>query len=412
MRILFIIHQFLPEYSSGTERFTMNVAKMHQRNGHRVEVLTCSLGDTALWADQVGGLRRTIVDGLPVYGLPRAFLGNMAEIGVDAGGAATPILTAFFDAGSYDVVHITHSMRMLPAVEIVRDRSIPYVLSLTDFFSICYRINLKRLDGNVCAGPEQGTACNLFCIDKMPTKDLLSARRQRFLSILSGASDVVACSEFVARVFRSDLPDLPVRILEHGIDLRRFQEQRRKRENEQIVFGFIGTLSEAKGVHILVEAFAGAAARNARLELVGPAYNCDFLDRLKTVDSRNITIRDPVDHRAIPEVLGGFDVLCLPSLVPETFSFAQREGFAADLPTLASDIGMPAEIIIATGCGRAVPTGNIEAWRTAIREISDNPELLNSWKKRIPAQARIEEESFFYEQLYRRAIWKRGRISI
>src|SRR5262245_21507982 len=140
MRILFIIHQFMPEFLSGTERFTLNIAKLHQHNGHCVDILTCSVGDGSLWPNEVGGLRHAVVDGVPVYGVPRALLGPAAEIGADDGETAKPILSAFIDRGAYDVVHVTHSMRMLPAVEVVRERSIPYLVTLTDYFSMCYRI--------------------------------------------------------------------------------------------------------------------------------------------------------------------------------------------------------------------------------------------------------------------------------
>jgi glycosyltransferase involved in cell wall biosynthesis len=180
MRILFIIHQFFPEFSTGTERFTLNVAKMHQRNGHRVDVLCCALGDGALWQGEVNNMRRAVVDGIPVYGLPRPYLGDHAELGIGEYGAAKPLLESFLDQREYDVVHVTHSMRMLPAIELVRDRSIPYVLTLTDFYTICHRINLVRPDGALCGGPQRGEACQKYCCDNIVRNDTLEERWQRF----------------------------------------------------------------------------------------------------------------------------------------------------------------------------------------------------------------------------------------
>src|SRR5581483_11300270 len=134
MRIMFIIHQFMPEFASGTERFTLNVAKLHQRNGHFVEVLTCAVGDGSAWPATARGLRHAVIEGVPVYALPRGLLGPLAELGADDGERARPLLAEFIDGGRYDLAHVTHTMRMLPAVEIVRDKSIPYLVTLTDYF--------------------------------------------------------------------------------------------------------------------------------------------------------------------------------------------------------------------------------------------------------------------------------------
>jgi glycosyltransferase involved in cell wall biosynthesis len=412
VRILMIIHQFMPEFSSGTERFTLSMAKMHQRNGHHVDVLTCSIGDGSLWNDEWQGLRRAVVDGIRVFGIPRTLLGQFAEIGVDSDRRSAPLIDSFVDQGNYDVAHVTHSMRMLSVIEAVRKRSIPYVITLTDFFSICYRINLKRKDGAFCAGPEQGQACQRYCATSLVTREILGDRRSQFSSLLFAASCVVACSDFVATIFKREFPDLPIRTLDHGIDLLRFSIRRRADNNAPIVFGFIGTLSEAKGVHVLTEAFVRAAPANARLELVGPThYDKALVQRLKNTRNNNISIKEGVDHQEVPRVLADFDVLCLPSLVPEAGSLALREAFATGLPALVSDVGWPADVVAKLGCGRVIPVGDVDAWAHAIREISADPSALIGWTENVPMQLRLEEESFFYEQFYRHACTSTNEVN-
>src|SRR5262249_24324377 len=151
-----------------------------------------------------------VVDGIQVYGVPRTLLGHLADIGVDGEQRSASLISSFVGKGNYDVAHVAHSMRMLPVIEAVRKRSIPYVVTLTDFFSICYRINLKREDGAFCAGPQQGRACQRYCATSLVTRDVLADRRNRFSSLLFAASRVVACSDFVAAIFRQEFPDLPI----------------------------------------------------------------------------------------------------------------------------------------------------------------------------------------------------------
>lgn len=405
MKILFIVHQFMPEFSTGTERFTMNIAKMHQRNGHQADILTCSAGDAALWLDEIDGLRRAMVDGINVYGLPREFLGAMAELGGDPDESARQIFAAFLEAGGYDIVHVTHAMRMLAAIEAVIESAIPFVLTLTDFYSLCFRINLVRADGEACQGPDLSRACQRHCSTSMVTGPRLTERWQRFRAMLWAASEIVACSDFVARAFGNEFPGLPIRVQGHGIDLIRFSP-RPRRDGDTIVFGYLGTLSKSKGVHVLAEAFTRAAPGNARLEMIGSVAGDDaFRTELKCLEAENLKIFDAIDHSAVPDTLARFDVFCLPSLVPETFSLALHEGFAAGLPCLVSDIGWPPELVRRTGCGRVAAAGDATDWSRAIREISEHRELLGSWKNELPLPLRVEEESFFYEQIYRRAIF-------
>ena len=43
MRILIVLHQFFPEFSGGTERVALNLARTAQRAGHHVRVLACAV---------------------------------------------------------------------------------------------------------------------------------------------------------------------------------------------------------------------------------------------------------------------------------------------------------------------------------------------------------------------------------
>lgn len=405
MRILYVIHQFMPEFATGTERVTMNIAKVQQRNGHYAEILTCSVRGPSFWQHEADGLRQAVVNGIRIFALPRASLGEFAEFDDDIINERTnSVISSFLDRGAYDLVHVMHPMRMLPVIKIIRDRAIPYIVTLSDYFSICYRINLKRPDDSICSGPEGGKACNAYCVGSGVTRERLAARSRRLSESLLTASDVVAPSDFVASIYRMEFPNLPIRIIAHGIDLPRFRRSRRDNEGGPIVFGYIGTLSKAKGVHVLAEAFARAAPPNAHLEIVGSAYGDDaFGQQLKNLTISTITIRDAIDHHSVPEMLAGFDILCLPSLWPETFSLALHEGFAAGLPALVSDIGWPARAVKTASCGRALAVGDVDAWSKAIAELARNPHVLRAWRDNLPSLTRIEEEGFFYNGLYRLA---------
>jgi glycosyltransferase involved in cell wall biosynthesis len=405
MRILFVTHQFMPEFAAGTERVTLNLAKAAQASGHQVDVLTCSVQGGERWSgkdDQ--GLRTHVVEAVPVHAIPGDDSANLVYLGFESSPVLARRVERYLDGRApYDVVHVTHSMRMLDAIEVIQRRGIPYILTLTDFYLLCYRTNLVQLSGALCSGPAGGSECGRHCRAGAQDQVRLAARHDRMREILARAASINACSEYVAGLFRREHPDLPVRVIAHGIDLLQFDPSSWRPRGDELVFGYVGTLSEAKGVRVLVDAFIKAAPPNARLELVGPIHDQALALELsrKTDGNARITIHSPVPSREIPETMRRFDLLCLPSLVPESFSLVLHEAFAAGIPCIVSDLGSPARVVREARCGATVARGDVRAWSEMIVRIAANPTRIDDWKENLPLPRRVEEEGFLYSRAYR-----------
>ena len=386
-----------------------------QRAGHRAEILTCSQAEGCgdAWEELPGSpLRRTIVDGIPVTAVPRKLLGSFADLGfADPPAPAQSAFEAFLIGRKFDVCHVAHPMRMAGAINAIRLLELPYIVTLTDFFFICYRVNLFRVDGHNCSGPASGQRCVQLC--NIPPWDdtKLAQNRNRAIDILMNAASVVACSEFVASVFNEELAELDVRVQRHGIDLPRFAPTLREKLVQHglgrpLTFGYIGTISELKGVCLLARAFAAVRNPEIRLRMIGPSYDPEVYEQLRFLagEDARISVEPAVSSEQIPALLQSFDLLCMPSIVPEAGSLSLQEGFAAKLPALVSDLGFQSYVVRREGCGLTVAAGDCVAWSEAIRDIADHPEILTAWRSRIPLPLRVEEEAFFYEALYRHAL--------
>ena len=155
----------MPEYTTGTELVAFRLAKAAQRSGHAVTVLTCSTESALLWRGATPeGLRWTSVSGVPVYALPAALVSDPYGFAPGVDVKAKDIFSKFIENGEFELVHIMHLLRMLDAVSIIKEIGIPYIVTLTDFFTICYRINHIRASGVLCEGSSGGEACQaLFC---------------------------------------------------------------------------------------------------------------------------------------------------------------------------------------------------------------------------------------------------------
>jgi glycosyltransferase involved in cell wall biosynthesis len=261
MRILYVVHQFFPEFGSGTERVTLNLARMAQRAGHHVQVLGCMLDRGRHARAAVPGLAgavASVIDGIPVTMLDRADLPAGADIAFVIDEAVRDRLAAWMRSQRFDVLHLMHPMRMASAIAAAQGIGLPMVVTLTDFFAACLRINLIDLAGRPCDGPDAGRACARKCSVPAWPGPALHARYEQAAALLGYAGSRVAPSQHVARRYREAFPELDFQVIAHGVDLLALgaataplAEVRRP-----LTLGFVGSLVPTKGLHVLLAALA------------------------------------------------------------------------------------------------------------------------------------------------------------
>src|SRR5262249_7296596 len=106
---------------------------------------------------------------------------------------------------------------------------------------------------------------------------------------------------------------------------------------------FVGNLVPAKGVPVLLEAFAVAVAEDPGLELtlMGPGNAQAIRQRAVELGlGSRVSVRGPVDPAAVFEVMHEHDLLVHPSTF-ETFGMAVVEAVATGMPVLVTRCGGP-----------------------------------------------------------------------
>jgi glycosyltransferase involved in cell wall biosynthesis len=110
---------------------------------------------------------------------------------------------------------------------------------------------------------------------------------------------------------------------------------------------YFGKLLYNKGVHLLVEALHGIAARAV---IVGFG---DYRQRLEELAPRHTLFTGPLEHRHLVNLLPLADVVVVPSIFPEAFGMVAAEAAAAGVPPLVARHSGLAEI--AAGLEQAYP---------------------------------------------------------
>ena len=401
MRILFVVHQFYPQFVSGTEQFVLALARAGRARGDDVRVFTVDPDFQNV--DPPEQTARYEYLGVPVIcqRFDKSAVRNHVYTDYhnpDVGPAFEQTLDEF----QPEVVHVFHLRWVgIDRLEQIRSRGIPYLQHLMDFWFLCPNFLLLRLDGALCDGPpDQGLGC-FDCVHHgiepwaredwareqnapkyergdAPEHDdagvaagfAMMRRSQLLAEALRRADWVFAPSATVRDVLaRGGAANDNTELCGYGID-REFLKDIPPAPTSRIVVGFVGTLAPHKGVDVLVEAFRGLVGDDLRLEIHGRFGDFpDFAEEVREAaraDSR-IEFAGVFERKDLAQVLGRLHLLVVPSRWRENTPFVCLEGRAAGLPILVSDLpGM--EEAVPDGRGRRFRTGDASDLRRALEE--------------------------------------------
>ncbi|MCI0396161.1 MAG: glycosyltransferase family 4 protein [Chloroflexi bacterium] len=411
MRVLHLVHQYLPEKSGGTELYTHWLSDALSRQGHQVAVFyrrneagvgvtlrtENEVGVWATWHDSLDPARRL----LATFGdrpVEQAFAGVLAEI-------------------EPDVVHVQHLMG-LPAALLgqLRQRQIPYVMTLWDFWWVCANAQLlTNYSQELCDGPQAFLNCARCALARSgrgqlwPALPLLAGplawRNQTLRQAVAGATRLIAPADFVRDWYGTHgLPAGKIVALPPGLDYPQLLPKTDQELGRPFRVGYVGGLSWQKGVHVLVEAFRQVDGP-AELWIAGDtAFDPAYTNRLRQAADNRVRFLGQVNRDELWPMLAGLDVVVVPSLWYETFCFVVSEAFAAGLPVIASNLGVLAERVRDGVDGLLFPPGDTAALGHALGQLQRHPERLAQLGAGIRPPATMAEHTRDVVALYEQAI--------
>lgn len=404
MKILYLIHQFYPEYQSGTEKFIYNIAFMTQKSGHKVKVITYSFYDRSFFDHEENGIlwKEFIYKGIPV--LVFQFKEQPLDLHVSlVDHSSYKFAKRIIAEEAPDVIHVGHPMRVHQFIKAAKEENIPVLTTLTDFFLICPRVILAPTKDSLCSGPEKGEACKRLCreLGEKFIVDRLNAGE----NILNNSDVLVSPSKFLAQLFMKEIEGLRIFINPHGMRYANIrQNQKTYTQSTPIVFGFTGYIQYHKGVQVLIKAFMGIQNPDAKLFIYGLGED-GFLSQLKEIahsDDR-IEFKGSFLPEQLPDIYQTIDVLVVPSICYESYSLVLHEALASDVPVIASDLGGLAEKIKSGANGMTFVPGDVDDLRGKMTSILNDRESLNRYKQNIKNDMNIpnvEQEAYWYQRVY------------
>lgn len=414
MKLLFVIHQYFPECHSGTEQYCRAMTREATRRGDEVVIL--SLDPWIGRDDPPLLLHDEPYEGIPVPRLRHWWGLSANDVLLDY---HNPLVARRFagvlDQVQPDAVHFFHLRRLAAdCIDVVRERGLPALVNLMDFWYVCPRFTLQRTDGSLCTGPPDGglgcVPCEFPDLDGAFTDpDVAPAARAfatalsrtpvargvaaRFAAVIRRKADLlerlaradaaIAPSRFLAETFVANgFPEERIVTVPYGLEEGRVRRLPVERPRSPLRLAFMGVLSPWKGADVLVRAVR-AVEGPLELRVHGRTEEPMFQDYIGTV--RELAAGDPrisfpgaFDHAQLESVLAETDLLVVPSLWYENTPLVVLEAFQAGVPVAVSALGGMTEGVEPGVNGFHFPPGDADALAALLRELLANPDRLRS----------------------------------
>ena len=442
MKILLISHFFPPTHNAGAERRTLGYALSLISLNHEVQVLCADKWEEGkkYW----NGYVDEIYQDIPVRRIylnwkrapdPNRYLYNNPVV--------EQHLRQWLVEWKPDVVHITSCITLSASViNAAKDQGIPVVLTLTDFWVICPKVNLIRQDDSLCDGrttpweclecmfgnsgiykglthllPTDTTRGLVTAISKQPIITRVRGiqgkmhdmeDRKSFLSnMLKRVNCIIAPSMSLRDIIRDSGVTEPIEVIHSGHDLSWLKARSGSRmQNGRVRAGYIGQIVPLKGVHILVSAFINVGIHESmQLVIYGstnkvPEYMVKLNDIIMEKPDLSIEFPGEFPHDQLGRVLSDIDVLVVPSLWTENNPRVIQEAFASKTPVIASNVGGISEFVQHGINGLLFERGNADDLARQLKRLIAEPGLLDRLAAGIPAVKMIDDEVNEIEKIY------------
>ncbi|MEW6581374.1 MAG: glycosyltransferase [Actinomycetota bacterium] len=415
MRILHLGWGYPPTYMFGGPVYYVHRLALEQiARGHDVTVACASDQDRDTMPPWAVG--RAEHEGVPyVHVINRS--AHMYRLGDPAGETLDPgaerAFLGILDAEAPDVLHIHNLVGLCMTLpRLARQRGVPVVMSLHNYWPLCPRVDLFQADRWACPGPQQAD-CGACLASDAPAA-AYRARHAAAVASLGSCDRLSAVSTRVAEIYAEHgVPRELIEVERIGSDAasRLWRDIGHARVDDPAparpAFVFFGSQVPNKGGHVILEAlglmrnadgytfrFFGASG--------GPAYGATIRERLDALGPRaaNVEMTGHYTQDELPALLGAADVAVLTPQWEDNGPQTVFESLGAGLPVVGTRMGGVPDVVHDGVNGFLVPPADPRALADVLDRIVDDPGVIPRLRRGITPPRTIAEHADALQRTY------------
>lgn len=457
MRILFVLHQFLPETQGGTELYASQLLE-ELRKGHEVCVFYRA-GEPARPDYEVS---HSSWQGIPCIAVNYHYRDFRDFSSTYTNPRMEELFREVLRDIQPDAVHFHHFTGLSVGLpRIAKEEGLrAVVVTMHDFWTFCAQGQRVRRDLVTCAvtDPAVCAACQvlqhdvprflkvwprivesrliffshrgwgrkLIAFGASIQKHLLRLwggraregmmkRESEMRRMLDSADLCLAPSHAVLR--HAKAAGFPAGRLQLAVKgSADFHPVPRSSQREGFRLVYLGTMIPSKGPQVLLQAFRHLKGRHLKLDFHGPFFHYDgFSDferrfRLQAARDTRVHLMGPYAREKLKCILAEADLVVVPSLWCENRPLVIEEALQALRPVVASDVESIREQIQEGENGLLFRAGDWEDLRRVLKKFIEKPGVINiPGRLKSPVQT-IREDADFHARLYAGLIRSQGRV--
>lgn len=319
------------------------------------------------------------------------------------------IMRKFIITFKIDLIHIHHLIgHSFDIFRIGAELEVPIIYTVHDFFCICPKINLLNENWQYCNLPEVARCNSCLSNSCGYPEDYITSWRSFFQEGFNICNCIIAPSNSTIAIISHYYPEVKRKsiIIGHGHNYKKTEQKTvHPSDYRQFHIAYIGILARHKGRDVFYNlAKSKELSGITKWSIIGisekykdPGYYPDL----------NITVTGPYsDFNHLQEIVykNNVDLILLPAIWPETFSFALSEAWYLGLPVLGSNLGAIQERIANTQGGWTVDMSDITSVKSKILSIINSKDDYMTVKNKIKT-IRLKSLASFagqYNQLYQK----------
>jgi len=315
---------------------------------------------------------------------------------------------------SIDLVHFQHLIGHVPSLPfIARALGIPTMISLHDYYALCWQINLLNQEGVFCA-PESisETTCDI-CIGST-LKGLRGSQsgRRGFYGRALERIDLIHCNtEEVASRYRSVYPQLLAHpgVIVRGVPIASGSPPVDSPRDKPIRVALLGNFTPNKGAAFLMRLFFVMRDEPIKFEILGNVDSA-IVDEVRALSLPNVKIVGGYAPGEYAALLRGASVALFASKWPETYCLSLSEAWQCGLIPVAPDLGAFSERIQHGVTGFKYEPGALGTLVDILRLLAHDDLLVRDMSTRFRSELyeTLEEHCRWLTDVYRGMVSSKG----